>query len=58
MRRALAVWKRNAPEIAVTPVPVENSQFYTHGIGASVQQIRGVIHEYAAMVAYWYRGWI
>jgi uncharacterized SAM-binding protein YcdF (DUF218 family) len=58
MRRALAVWKRNAPEIAVIPVPVENSQFYTHGVGASVQQIRGVIHEYAAIVAYWFRGWI
>jgi uncharacterized SAM-binding protein YcdF (DUF218 family)/glycosyltransferase involved in cell wall biosynthesis len=58
MRRALAVWRRNAPDIAVTPVPVENSQFYTHGVGASVQQIRGVIHEYAAMAAYWYRGWI
>lgn len=58
MRRALAVWERVAPEIAVTPVPVENSQFYAHETGASLQQIRGIVHEYAAIVAYWYRDWL
>jgi glycosyltransferase involved in cell wall biosynthesis/uncharacterized SAM-binding protein YcdF (DUF218 family) len=58
MRRALAVWSRVAPDIAVTPVPVENSQFYAHEAGASLQQMRGILHEYAAIVAYWYRGWL
>lgn len=58
MRRALAVWDQMAPEIDVTPVPVENSQFYAHASGASLQQIRGILHEYAALAAYWYRGWI
>jgi uncharacterized SAM-binding protein YcdF (DUF218 family) len=58
MRRALGVWRRVAPEVAVTPVPVENSLFYAHERGASLQQIRGILHEYAAIAAYWYRGWL
>jgi hypothetical protein len=58
MRRALGVWSRVAPDIAVTPVPVESSQFYAHATGASLQQMRGILHEYAAIVAYWYRGWL
>jgi uncharacterized SAM-binding protein YcdF (DUF218 family)/glycosyltransferase involved in cell wall biosynthesis len=58
MRRALAVWERVAPGVTVTPVPVENSQFYAHGVGASLDQIRGIVHEYAAIAAYWYRDWI
>jgi uncharacterized SAM-binding protein YcdF (DUF218 family)/glycosyltransferase involved in cell wall biosynthesis len=58
MRRALAVWDKVAPGVDVTPVPVENSQFYAHETGASLEQIRGIVHEYAAIVAYWYRGWL
>lgn len=56
MRRALAVWSRAASDIAVTAVPVANSQFYAHDTGASLHQIRGILHEYAALIAYWYRG--
>jgi uncharacterized SAM-binding protein YcdF (DUF218 family)/glycosyltransferase involved in cell wall biosynthesis len=58
MRRALGVWAKVAPDVHVTPVPVENSQFYAHETGASLEQIRGIVHEYAAIVAYWYRGWL
>ena len=58
MRRALGVWARVAPALQVIPVPVENSQFYAHGNGASLEQIRGIVHEYAAIAAYWYRGWM
>jgi uncharacterized SAM-binding protein YcdF (DUF218 family)/glycosyltransferase involved in cell wall biosynthesis len=58
MRRALGVWAHVAPDVRVVPVPVGNSQFYAHTSGASLHQIRGIAHEYAAIVAYWYRGWL
>jgi len=58
MRRAMLTWKKVAPEITVVPTPVPESQFYTHERGASLEQIRGIVHEYAALVAYWWRGWI
>lgn len=58
MRRAVLVWRRAAPEVRVTPTPVPVSQFYQHERGASLQQIRGVAQEYAAIVLYWWRGWV
>jgi uncharacterized SAM-binding protein YcdF (DUF218 family)/glycosyltransferase involved in cell wall biosynthesis len=58
MRRAMLVWRKVAPEVRVVPAPPLRSQFYDHGRGASLEQIRAVVHEYLAMVAYWWRGWI
>ncbi len=58
MRRALLTWRRAAPDVEVTPAPVPRSLFYTHERGASLDQIRGLVHEYAAIVAYWWRGWV
>jgi uncharacterized SAM-binding protein YcdF (DUF218 family) len=60
MRRAVLVWRRAAPDIAVTPTPVPRSQFYAHGAmdGATVVQMNGILHEYAAIISYWWRGWI
>ncbi len=58
MRRAVWTMHRVAPEIAVVSRPVPASQFYTHTWGANVEQIRGILQEYAAIVAYWWRGWI
>lgn len=58
MRRALLTWRKAAPETRVVPVPVPRSQFYAHSWGVSLEQIRGILHEYAAIVAYWWRGWI
>jgi uncharacterized SAM-binding protein YcdF (DUF218 family) len=58
MRRALLTWRKAAPDIAVTPAPPAATQFYQHSRGASVDQIRGIAHEYAAIAAYWWRGWI
>ena len=58
MRRALGVWHKVAPGIAVIPAPPEQSQFYDHGRGASLDQVRGVAQEYLAMFAYWRRGWL
>ena len=58
MRRAVLTWRKLAPAIVVTPTPVPQSQFYTHERGASLEQIRGIAHEYAALVSYWWSGWI
>jgi len=58
MRRALATWRKQAPEIEVVPSPVAQSQFYAHARGASLEQIRGIAHEYAGIVYYWWKGWL
>ena len=58
MRRATLTAKRVAPEIAVIPAPAAGSQFYAHHHGASLDQILGILHEYVAIVVYWWRGWI
>jgi uncharacterized SAM-binding protein YcdF (DUF218 family)/glycosyltransferase involved in cell wall biosynthesis len=58
MRRAMLTWHRMAPEIDVRPTPVRVSQFYFHEGGPSLEQIRGLLQEYAAIVIYWWRGWI
>ncbi len=58
MRRALLTWRKAAPEVTVIPTPVPKSQFYAHRLGASLEQIRGILHEYAALLLYLWRGWI
>jgi uncharacterized SAM-binding protein YcdF (DUF218 family) len=58
MRRALLVWHKVAPDIHVVPAPPPRSQFYDHARGASLEQLRGVAHEYLAILEYWRRGWI
>ena len=56
MRRALLTWQKVVPEITVVPSPVPWSQFYAHGLGASLEQMRGIFHEYVAIIAYWWQG--
>jgi uncharacterized SAM-binding protein YcdF (DUF218 family) len=58
MRRAVLTWKKAAPGVDVISTPVPASQFYAHDRGASVDQMRGLAHEYAAIAAYWLKGWI
>ena len=58
MRRALLTWRRTAPDITVIPAPVQRSLFYLHTRGPSLDQIRGIAQEYAAILVYWWRGWI
>ena len=58
MRRAVSVWRKQAPDIDVTPTPVPESQFYAHDRGASLDQLRGLAREYGALAAYWWRGWV
>lgn len=57
-RRALLTWQKVAPGVQVISVPVPQSQFYAHALGASLEQVRGILHEYAAIVYYWWKGWI
>jgi uncharacterized SAM-binding protein YcdF (DUF218 family) len=56
MRRALLTWHKVAPEVEVIATPPETSQFYAHSRGASAEQIRGLLQEYAAIAYYWWRG--
>jgi len=58
MRRSLLTWRHVAPEVIVIPTPVPASQFYAHDQGASLEQIRGIFHEYLAILIYWWRGWL
>ena len=58
MRRALSVWHKIAPDVTIIPAPPARSQFYDHTRGASLEQIRGILHEYLAILDYWWRGWI
>jgi uncharacterized SAM-binding protein YcdF (DUF218 family) len=58
MLRATLTWKKVAPEIEVVATPPKDSQFYTHDRGATLDQLRGLIHEYGAILIYWWRGWI
>ena len=59
MRRATMVWKKVAPDVVVIPTPPLQSQFYDHPhAGATLEQIRGIVQEYVAILAYWRRGWL
>ena len=57
MLRATRTWHKVAPAVTVIPAPPAESQFYLHTRGASLAQMRGILHEYVALVVYWLRGW-
>lgn len=52
------VWRKAAPEVSVTPTPPPRSQFYDHARGASLEQVRGILYEYVAILDYWKNGWL
>ncbi len=58
MRRAILTWRRVAPEVEVVATPVPVSQFYLRDGAPSLEQMRGLLQEYAAIALYWWRGWI
>ena len=58
MRRAMLTWRKQAPSFQVVSTPVSESQYYAHERTASLEQIRGIVWEYAAIVVYWWRGWL
>ena len=50
--------RRSNPRVTVIPTPPLNSQFYDHARGATLEQVRGIVQEYLAILGYWRRGWI
>jgi uncharacterized SAM-binding protein YcdF (DUF218 family) len=58
MRRAMGVWRAQAPDVDVVPTPVTQSAFYTHDRGASISQIHGIVQEYVALAYYRVKGWL
>lgn len=58
MRRAILTWRKVAPEVEIIAAPVPYSQFYAHDRGASIEQLGGLLQEYIAILAYWWKGWI
>jgi hypothetical protein len=52
------VWRKVAPEVAVTPSPPASAQFYEHTRGATLDQIVGIVWEYVAIAGYWWRGYL
>jgi len=58
MRRAVWTFRKAAPSVTVIPAPVPSSQFYAHERGANLEQMVGILHEYAGILIYWWRGWL
>lgn len=56
MRRALLTWHKAAPGVEVIATPPEQSFFYAHERGANLEQIRGLLQEYAGIAYYWWAG--
>ncbi len=63
MRRTSLVFKKAAKGIKVTYTPILNSLFYLHRDGdkwkqINLQQIKAIIHEYAGILYYIFKGYI
>jgi uncharacterized SAM-binding protein YcdF (DUF218 family) len=67
MRRALLVFYKNAKAIEVMSIPISGSLFYSHGIGQdgastlrqlNLRQLNAILHEYLAILYYYFKGYI
>lgn len=58
MRRVSLVYGKIGGNLKVAYAPIPESRFYSHGAGASSEQIRAIIHEYLGIVYYWWKGYI
>jgi uncharacterized SAM-binding protein YcdF (DUF218 family) len=56
-RRAALTFARNFPKLQVLPVPAPSS-YYAHSWGIAPHQIHGILHEYAGILYYWWKGWM
>ena len=56
MRRAVMTWRKVSPNLEIIPTPPDSSLFYAHERGATLEQIRGLLQEYAGIVYYWWAG--
>jgi uncharacterized SAM-binding protein YcdF (DUF218 family)/glycosyltransferase involved in cell wall biosynthesis len=57
MRRASMVYRRAAPQLTVLPTPIPHSGFYEGG-RIRLRHYEAILHEYAAILSYWWRGWL
>jgi uncharacterized SAM-binding protein YcdF (DUF218 family) len=58
MRRSLLTFRKQAPELRVTPAPMTDSVFFRRGPVVALAQWRAILHEYAGIVYYWLKGWL
>lgn len=58
MRRVSLVYGKSGGDLKVAYTPIPESRFYSHGAGASSEQIRAIIHEYLGILYYWWKGYI
>ncbi|HDZ77091.1 MAG TPA: glycosyltransferase [Candidatus Omnitrophica bacterium] len=67
MRRLLLTAKKNASGVKFIYTPILQSRFYSHRVKKgdkrlkqqiSLRQIRGLMHEYLAIIYYWWKGYI
>ena len=58
MRRVDLIVRRHAPDVVMIPAPVDSPAFYAHTWGASLRQVRGLLHEYAGILYYRLKGWL
>jgi len=67
MRRVALVFDKIAPDKDVIYTPVPYSHYYrwpktlkwlSMHKQITIEQIRGILHEYAGIVYYWWKGWV
>ncbi len=58
MRRAVRVWRKQAPGITVINSPIPVSRFYGDGHVVQWRHVRAILHEYIGMLYYWWKGYL
>lgn len=57
-RRALWVWRKAMPKLVVLAPPVVDTPQVSPQWNMSLDQIRVICYEYAAITYYWWKGWV
>ena len=58
MRRVSLVWRKEAPDIAVTWTPISYSHFFGNHTQVKLRHVQAIAHEYLGILYYWWKGWI
>ena len=58
MRRATLVWRKEAPDIAATWVPIPYSHFFGDHRRVALKHLLAILHEYLGILYYWWKGWV
>jgi hypothetical protein len=54
----MLVYGRVAPDITAVPVPIPHSGFYHGSSRVHLKHYRAILHEYAAILYYRFKGWL